>query len=123
MRISVAEGLGLRSALRPVDTLIRGARRSGAALRPKRLPQPGTEDEIGRLANTLNEMLDRLAQVVEAERRFTTDVAHELQSPLSQLRAEPEIVLGRGPAAAEYGKVLRSALEEVEGLSRSRTIG
>jgi two-component system OmpR family sensor kinase len=114
----IAVGLGLtRSALRPVDTLIRGARHIGAGSMTERLPEPGTEDEIGRLASTLNDMLARVAQAVEAERRFTTDAAHELRSPLSRLRAALEIALRRARSAAEYEAVLRSALEEAVGLS------
>jgi two-component system OmpR family sensor kinase len=114
----IVVGLGLaRSALRPVDALIRGARRIGRGPLTERLPEPRTEDEIGRLATTLNEMLGRVAQVVEAERRFTTDAAHELRSPLSRLRADLEIALRRSRTAAEYEEVLRSALEEAVGLS------
>ena len=62
-------------------------------------------------------MLGRVAQAVEAERRFTTDAAHELRSPLSRLRADLEIALRRSRTAAEYEDVLRSALEEAVGLS------
>jgi two-component system OmpR family sensor kinase len=114
----IVVGVGLtRSALRPVDTLIRGARRIGRGPLTERLPEPGTEDEVGRLASTLNEMLGRLAQAVEAERRFTTDAAHELRSPLSRLRAGLEIALRRARTAAEYEEVLRSALDEAVGLS------
>jgi two-component system OmpR family sensor kinase len=114
----VVVGLGLtRSALRPVDTLISGARRIGRQPLTERLPEPGTEDEIGRLARTLNDMLGRLAQAAETERRFTTDAAHELRSPLSRLRAGLEIALRRSRTAAEYETVLRSALEEAVALS------
>jgi two-component system OmpR family sensor kinase len=112
-------GAGLtRSALRPVDALIGAARRIGGGPLTARLPEPGTDDEIGRLAATLNEMLGRLARAVETERRFTTDAAHELRSPLSRLRAELEITLRRPRDAADYERVLRSGLEEVERLGR-----
>jgi two-component system OmpR family sensor kinase len=111
-------GAGLtRSALRPVDALIGAARRIGGGPLTARLPEPGTDDEIGRLAATLNEMLGRLARAVETERRFTTDAAHELRSPLSRLRAGLEIALRRPRTAAEYEEALRSALEEAVSLS------
>jgi two-component system OmpR family sensor kinase len=106
-----------RRALRPVDALIRAARRIGGGPLTERLPEPGTDDEIGRLAATLNEMLARLVRAVEAERRFTADAAHELRSPLSRLRAGLEIALRRSRAPAEYEEVLREALEEAVGLS------
>jgi two-component system OmpR family sensor kinase len=106
-----------RRALRPVDALIGAARRIGGGPLTERLPQPGTEDEIGRLAATLNEMLVRLARAVDAERRFTTDAVHELRSPLSRLRAGLEIALRRSRTPAEYEEVLREALEEAVGLS------
>ncbi|HEX7785662.1 MAG TPA: HAMP domain-containing protein, partial [Methylomirabilota bacterium] len=61
----IVVGLGLaRSALRPVDALIRDARQIGRGPLTERLPEPRTEDEIGRLATTLNEMLGRVAQAV-----------------------------------------------------------
>jgi two-component system OmpR family sensor kinase len=114
----VLVGAGLaRSALRPVDALITAARRIGGGPLTARLPEPETDDEIGRLAATLNEMLGRLARAVEAERRFTTDAAHELRSPLSRLRAGLEIALRRSRTAAEYEEVLRAALEEAVSLS------
>jgi two-component system OmpR family sensor kinase len=115
----VVVGLALtRSALRPVDALIRGACRIGRGPLTERLADPGTEDEIGRLAGTLNELLDRLAQAVEAERRFTTGAAHELRSPLSRLRVALEIALRRPRTSVEYQNVLRAALDEAEGLRR-----
>ncbi len=107
-----------RSALRPVDQIVARARLIGATNLTERLPDPGTSDEIGRLAATLNEMLDRIERSVESQRRFTADASHELRSPLSRLRSELEVALRRPRTLAEYEAVLRSALEEVERLSR-----
>jgi len=81
------------------------------------LPARGTDDEVGRLAATLNDMLDRIERGVQTQRRFTADASHELRSPLSRLRAELEITLRRSRTAVEYEEVLRSSIEEVERLS------
>ncbi len=73
---------------------------------------------MGRLVTALNEMLDRIERSFESQRRFTADASHEMRSPLSRLRNELEVALRRPRAASEYEQTLRSALEEVERLSR-----
>jgi two-component system OmpR family sensor kinase len=104
-------------ALAPMDRVVAQARTIGASTLGARLPVPGTSDELGRLVSTLNEMLARIEESVEGQRRFTADAAHELRSPLSRLRAELEITLRRPRGAAEYAAVVRSCLDEVERLS------
>jgi two-component system OmpR family sensor kinase len=74
-------------ALAPLRRLASGARRierSGDA--SERLPAPGTTDEVGELATTLNGMLASLERAREAERRFVGDASHELRTPLTALR-------------------------------------
>ena len=106
-----------RRALRPIDEMVKRARRIGETNLAERLPHPGGQDEIGRLVETLNEMLGRIEQSFEAQRRFTADASHELRSPLSRLRAELEVTLRRPREPAEYQQALSSCLEEVERLS------
>ena len=72
---------------------------------------------MARLVDTLNEMLARIEQVFEAQRRFTADASHELRSPLSRLRAELEVTLRRPREPMEYQEALQSCLSEVERLS------
>lgn len=100
-----------------VDDIVRQARRIGGRTLAERLPHPGTRDEIGRLIDTLNDMLDRLEHAFEAQRRFTADASHELRSPLSRLRTELEITLRRPRGADEYVQALRSGLEDVARLT------
>ncbi|HSW21923.1 MAG TPA: ATP-binding protein [Burkholderiaceae bacterium] len=107
-----------RRAFGAIDGVVRQARRIGDGSLHERLPHPGTHDEIGRLVDTLNEMLARLEHTFEAQRRFTADASHELRSPLSRLRTELEVTLRRPRDAAEYVDALRSGLEEVARLTR-----
>lgn len=107
-----------RRAFHAIDEVVRQARRIGESNLGERLPHPGSHDEIGRLVDTLNEMLDRLERSFEVQRRFTADASHELRSPLSRLRAELEITLRRPRGLDEYEQTLRSCLEEVERLTR-----
>ncbi len=106
-----------RRALRPIDEIVRQARRIGESSLAERLPHPRSQDEIGRLVETLNDMLARIEQSFEVQRRFTADASHELRSPLSRLRAELEVTLRRPRDRTEYEEALRSCLEEVERLS------
>jgi len=101
----------------PIDHIVTRARRIGQVSLAERLPHPGTSDEIGRLVDTLNDMLGRIERSFEMQRHFTSDASHELMSPLSRLRAELEVTLRRPRNPAEYEESLRSCLEEVERLS------
>ena len=63
----------------------------------RRLPVPDTGDELARLGETLNEMLERLEEAIERERRFVDDASHELRTPLSNLKAEIDLACSAGP--------------------------
>ena len=111
-------GYGLASAaLRPVESMRRRAA-SITADSPSRLPVPRSRDELSRLAQTLNEMLDRLHTSLEHERRFVADASHELRTPLALLRTELELALRRPRTHGELELALRSATEETERLTR-----
>jgi two-component system OmpR family sensor kinase len=113
----IATALG-RAILVPIDRVVQRAWLIGESGLDARLPHPGSRDEIARLVETLNEMLDRIEQGFDVQRRFTADAAHELGSPVSQLRTELEVTLRRPRASGEYKAALQSCLEEVERLSQ-----
>jgi two-component system, OmpR family, sensor kinase len=82
----------------------------------ERLPVPPTDDELGRLGTTLNEMLERLEAAIERERRFVDDASHELRTPLALHRAELELALRYGNDAEGLRRSIASAIEEVDRL-------
>ena len=106
-----------RGVLRAIDGMVGQARLIGEANLHERLPHPGTDDEIGRLADTLNAMLDRLEATFAAQRRFSADASHELRSPLSRLRTEIDVTLRRPRTAPDYVATLRSCMDEVRRLT------
>jgi two-component system, OmpR family, sensor kinase len=86
-------------ALRPLVRLDRAAAEIGRTGDPsRRLPEPHRADEIGRLAATLNAMLDTLARARDNERRFVADASHELRTPLTALRGNVEHLARHGPS-------------------------
>ncbi|PZS24913.1 MAG: two-component sensor histidine kinase [Pseudonocardiales bacterium] len=85
--------------LRPVATLRHGAADiTAAGLADQRLPVSSAQDEIHRLAVTLNAMLDRIDTATKHQRTFVGDAAHELRSPLASLRVQLEVAERLGPA-------------------------
>ena len=110
-------GIGA-AALRPVEAMRRRASAVSAGEPGRRLPVPAAHDEIRALAETLNEMLERLEAAFEHERRFLGDASHELRTPLALLRAELELAVRRPRSRAELEAALHSAVEETERLSR-----
>jgi signal transduction histidine kinase len=113
-----AGGYGLAAgALRPVEALRRRAEAVTAGELAV-LPAPPGDDEINRLAVTLNDMLARLHAAFEHERRFVADASHELRTPLALLQTELELALRRPRTHEELENALRSAAEETQRLVR-----
>lgn len=71
-----------------------------------------SEDEIGQLSKSFNELLDRLSEAFKRERQFIADVAHELKTPLATLRSNVEITLSKERESQEYKKVLKETLTD-----------
>ena len=82
------------------------------------MPEPQGDDELARLARTLNEMLTRLEAAFDRERTFVADASHELRTPLAILRTELELALRGEKQLDELESALRSAAEETDRLSQ-----
>jgi heavy metal sensor kinase len=103
-----------RRALSPVDALVRTARDISGANLASRLQKIDTGDELQRLSDTLNEMLERIETAFLRVTQFTADASHELRTPLSLIRTEAELALRRSRENAEYKEALRHILLEAE---------
>ena len=106
------------AALRPVESMRRDAAEISSATSGRRLPVPEARDEVRRLGETLNEMLERLDAGLRRERRFVGDASHELRTPLALLKTELELALRRPRTPEELERAIRSATHEVERLIR-----
>jgi signal transduction histidine kinase len=105
-------------SLRPVGALRHGAADiTAAGLARQRLPVPGAQDEIHRLAVTLNAMLDRIDSATSRQRTFVGDAAHELRSPLASLRVQLEVAQRVGPSA-DWSELIDDVLVDVDRLDR-----
>jgi signal transduction histidine kinase len=103
--------------LRPVEAMRTEVADITAQHLDRRVPQPRTDDEIARLAETMNAMLDRLEVAADRQRRFVADASHELRSPLARMRSELEVDLEH-PETADARATQESLLEETRHLQR-----
>lgn len=106
-----------RRGIRPVEEMAATARHiSSTNLRERILPE-GYPVELASLADTFNQMLDRLEESFERISRFSADIAHDLRTPVNNIRGEAEVALARARTVDEYRDVLESCLEEAVRLS------
>ena len=106
-----------RHGIRPVEEIAATARRITSTNLRERIRAEGYPSELASLAGTFNEMLDRLEESFERISRFSADIAHDLRTPVNNIRGEAEVALARARTVEEYRDVLESSLEEAVRLS------
>ena len=104
--------------LSPVEQMIQQSRKITAAYLKSRLPRTHTQDELDRLAETLNEMIDRLEASTRAVQEFSSNVSHEFKTPLAIIRGEIDLALRRARSQEDLLRTIGVISEEVNGLIR-----
>lgn len=105
-------------AMSPIDRMAATASKITASRLQTRLTVENNSDELGNLARTLNQMMDRVERAVNELRRFTADAAHELRTPLAVLLTEAEVALRTPRSTDEYRRVIQVILNELQRLNR-----
>ena len=106
------------AALRPVERLRGEAAALHVSELGRRLQVPETNDELQRLAETLNDMLDRVHAALDRDRRLVDEASHELRTPIGVLQAEVDLALKEPRSRDELEAALRSIAQETERLRR-----
>jgi len=106
-----------RHGIRPVEEIAATARRITSTNLRERIGADGYPSELASLAATFNEMLDRLEDSFERISRFSADIAHDLRTPVNNIRGEAEVALARTRTVDEYRELIESTLEESVRLS------
>jgi signal transduction histidine kinase len=106
------------AAMRPVEAMRARAAEISSTPGEHRLPVPPARDELQRLGETLNEMLERLDESIERERSFVDDASHELRTPLALHRTELELALRYGGTREELRASIASAIEDADRLAQ-----
>jgi heavy metal sensor kinase len=116
--LAASGGLFLANrALAPVDKMTRTARRIGAQDLSQRIGLPTSHDEVGRLAETFDDMLERLDQAFQRQRQFSADASHELRTPLAIITSQIDVALEQPRSAKQYAAVLQGLRSESERMS------
>jgi signal transduction histidine kinase len=95
-----------RRAIRPITGMASAARAMGAADHAERLPVAATHDELEELGRSFNDLLGRLHESFERQRRFTGEAAHQLRTPLTAILGQVDVTLRRSRTADEYREII-----------------
>jgi signal transduction histidine kinase len=104
-------------ALAPVQAINARVAEITAADLTRRVPEPGTGDEIAQLATTMNAMLERLEDAARRQREFAADASHDLQSPLARFRTRLEVALAN-PSDSDWRALSEELLSDSQEMER-----
>jgi signal transduction histidine kinase len=104
------------AALRPVEAIRSRTASITSRDLSARVPVPAAEDEIARLARTMNDMLSRLERAADQQRRFSSDAAHELRTPLTTIRTRAEVALAH-PTQTDWIATTQIVVNQAEAMS------
>jgi two-component system heavy metal sensor histidine kinase CusS len=107
-----------RRGIRPVQEIAMAARRICPTTLNERITADGFPAELSGLVSTFNGMLTRLEEAFARLAQFSSNIAHELRTPIAALRGGAEVALARPRSADEYRQVIESSLEECMRLTR-----
>jgi len=126
--VALTIGLGLvggvvmsRSWLRRIDGINRTSRDIMAGDLGRRVPVSGSNDELDRLAQNLNAMLDEIERLMAGMRQVTDNIAHDLRSPLTRLRSRLDVTLLEPPSMEAYRAAMERTIEDAEDLLHTFT--
>lgn len=106
-------------ALVPIDDVARTAHRITSSNLRIQIPPRGANDELDRLIDAFNRMIERLDAAFQQTKQFSTDVSHELRTPLTAIRGQLEVALLAARTPEQYEDAILNALEDVERLSQT----
>ncbi len=127
MAISIPTALALtiiggyflaKKSLKPVDQIRKAAIKISSTNLEERIDVGGRRDELGKLAETFNDMIERLRDSFQRINQFSIDVSHELKTPLAILKGETEVALRKEREKEEYQRILKSNLEEINRMTK-----
>ena len=107
-----------RQLLRPIKTISKDVTEISAQSLTRRIHTGNYPDEWHQLAATFNELLDRLQESFELQRRFIANASHELSTPLTSISSQLEIALQRERSIPHYENVLASVLQDVKRMNK-----
>ncbi len=116
--VSVVGAIFMKRAFAPIHELSTLARQISAENLSQRITTVRSRDEIGELAETFNEMISRLETSFQQIQQFSSDVAHELKTPLTVLKGEIEVALRKERSPEEYREMLANLLESANDLGK-----
>jgi len=118
--LAATSGLGYWLASRALAPVVRITNRAARIAKGEfsvRLEPPASQDEVGEMTQSLNDVLDRLHGALEAHRRFAADASHELRTPITAMVGEIEVMLTRARSAEEYRNTLLLVRERLATLT------